>query len=291
MESYIVRLDFSAVFDRVNHGGLWFKLKSIAVGGRVLSICPEFLSDRRQRVVVDGAAIEWIPIISRMPQWSVLGPLLFILHTSEMVELVENRLFTYADDSTLLAVVRKPADRTAVAATWLGFRSVAITGAWHWILTILRLESLVDPGVWVLSLVTWSWLGFLYELVTTWTSLAWSLAESSPSKTCAWYCFPCLSQNWYFESDEMHIRGHLYCMLLRCYFEFVLPILRVSFSIVGVCCWMSPSGFWAPGVFGGQDLSRLEFLRRRSMLYKVNSNSNHCLFSEQTVMFSDISFY
>ena len=81
--------------------------------------CPfvEFLSDRRERVVVAGSASEWIQIISGVPQGSVLGPLLFILHTSEILELVENRLFAYADDSTLLAVVRKPADRPAVAAS------------------------------------------------------------------------------------------------------------------------------------------------------------------------------
>ena len=33
----------------------FFELKSIGAGGSVLSICGEFLSDRRQRVVVDGA--------------------------------------------------------------------------------------------------------------------------------------------------------------------------------------------------------------------------------------------
>ena len=47
----------------------------------------------------------------------MLGPLLnFILYTSEMFELVENRLFASADDSTLLSVVRKAAVRPAVAA-------------------------------------------------------------------------------------------------------------------------------------------------------------------------------
>ena len=60
MESYFVQLDFSAAFDLVSHSGLLFKLKSIGVGGNVLSICTEFLTDRRPRVVVDGAASERI---------------------------------------------------------------------------------------------------------------------------------------------------------------------------------------------------------------------------------------
>ena len=67
--------------------------------------------------MVDVAASECTPIVSGEPQGSVLGPLLFILYTSEMFELVENRLYSYDDDSTLEAVVRKPADRPAVAAS------------------------------------------------------------------------------------------------------------------------------------------------------------------------------
>ena len=117
IESYIVQLDFSAAFDRVSESGLSFKLKYIGVGGSLLSICTEFFPNSRQRVMVDGAVSEWIPIISGVPQGSVLSPLLFVLYTSEMFRLVENRLFAYADDSTLLAVVSKPADRPAVAAS------------------------------------------------------------------------------------------------------------------------------------------------------------------------------
>ena len=132
MESYIVQLDFCAAFDRVSHSGLLFKLNSIGVGGCVLSICREFLSDRRRRVVVDAAASEWIPIVTGMPQVSVLGPLLFIINASKMSELVENRLFAYADDFTLLAVVRKLADRPAVAASLN--RDLASNQEWgnHW---------------------------------------------------------------------------------------------------------------------------------------------------------------
>ena len=76
----------------MNRSGLLFKLKSIGVGGCVLSICRKFLSDRRQIIVIDGAASVWIKIVSGVPYGSVLGPLLFIIYTSEMFELVENRL-------------------------------------------------------------------------------------------------------------------------------------------------------------------------------------------------------
>ena len=46
----------------------------------------------------------------------MLGSLLFILYTSEMFELVENIIFAYADEFTVLAVLRKTADKPAVAA-------------------------------------------------------------------------------------------------------------------------------------------------------------------------------
>ena len=101
MDSYIVQLDFSAAFHRVSHSGLLFKLKSIGVGRSVLSIFMEFLSNHRQRVIVDGVIRDWISIVSGVPQGSVLGPLLFILYTSEMFELVGNRLYAFADDSVM----------------------------------------------------------------------------------------------------------------------------------------------------------------------------------------------
>ena len=119
--------------------------------------------------MVDGVASEWIPIISGVPQGSVLGPLLFILYTSEMFELVENRPFSYADDFTLLAVIRKPADRPAVAASLN--RDLARIQEWCKIITKLRHLSLVDPGLLALPMVTWSCLWFLSELIPTSTSL------------------------------------------------------------------------------------------------------------------------
>ena len=50
-----------------------------------------------------------------MPQGSVLGALLFLLYTSELFSILENKLIGYADDSTLIAVVPSPGARVTVA--------------------------------------------------------------------------------------------------------------------------------------------------------------------------------
>ena len=53
-EALIVQIDFSAAFVRVNHLGILYKLCSVGIGGSVLSILTQFLSNRSQQVVVDG---------------------------------------------------------------------------------------------------------------------------------------------------------------------------------------------------------------------------------------------
>ena len=50
-----------------------------------------------------------------MPQGSILGPLLFLLYSSELFSILENKLIGYVDDSTLMAVVPSPGVRVAVA--------------------------------------------------------------------------------------------------------------------------------------------------------------------------------
>ena len=71
----------------------------------MLSILTQFLSDRSQDVMVDGCRSKLVNVVSGVPQGSVLVPLLFLLYTSELFSVLENRLIGYADDSTLIAVV------------------------------------------------------------------------------------------------------------------------------------------------------------------------------------------
>ena len=138
MESYIVQFDFSAAFDRVSHSGLLFKLKSIGLGGCMLSTCMEFLSNRRQRVMmVDSATSAWIPIVSGEPQGSVLGHFLFILYASEM--LGPDRKQTICPcwwrhiTGSCLQASRHLLLLPPLTGTWLRFRSCAsITDCREW---------------------------------------------------------------------------------------------------------------------------------------------------------------
>ena len=111
----IVQIDFCAVFDRVNHQGILYKLCSVGIGGSVLSILTQFLSNRSQHVMVDGCRSKMVDILSGVPQGYVLGPLLLLLYTSELFTVLENKLIGYADDSTLMAVVPSPGVRVTLA--------------------------------------------------------------------------------------------------------------------------------------------------------------------------------
>ena len=108
-EARIVQIEFSAAFDRVNHLGILYKLCSVGIGGSVLSILTQFLSNRSQYVVVDGCRTKLLNVVSGVMQGSVLGPLFFLLYTSDLFSIFENKLTSNADDSIWIVVVRPQA--------------------------------------------------------------------------------------------------------------------------------------------------------------------------------------
>ena len=96
----IVQIDFNAAFDWVNHQIILYKFCSVVIGGYVLSLLTQFVSNRSPHGIVDGFRSKLVNVVSGVPQGSVLGPLLLLLYTSELFYILENKLIGYADDST-----------------------------------------------------------------------------------------------------------------------------------------------------------------------------------------------
>ena len=78
--------------------------------------------------MVDGCRSKLVNVASKVPQGSVLGPLLLILYTSELFSILENKLISYADDSTVKAVVPSPEVRVTVAESLIHYLGMA--GKW-----------------------------------------------------------------------------------------------------------------------------------------------------------------
>ena len=108
LEVRAVFLDISKAFDKVWHDGLIFKLKQNGISGSLLNLFESYLSNRKQRVVLNGATANYADIKSGVPQGSVLGPLLFLIYINDLEENVKSQISFFADDTMLFSIVDKP---------------------------------------------------------------------------------------------------------------------------------------------------------------------------------------
>ena len=100
----MVFLDASKTFDRVWRAGLLFKLKQLGVCQPIIGWVKSYLSNRFMRVVVKGQSSSWSSIEAGVPQGSILGPLLFLICTNDIVLDIICDIFLYADDTSLLSI-------------------------------------------------------------------------------------------------------------------------------------------------------------------------------------------
>ena len=76
------------------------------VSGNLINFFENYLSNRYQRVVLNGKESDWMNIKAGVPQGSVLGPLLFLIYISDLTDNIESDMRLFADDSSLFTCVK-----------------------------------------------------------------------------------------------------------------------------------------------------------------------------------------
>ena len=101
-------LDFSKAFDRISHNVLIKKLVDLGVRWCLIPWIISFLSDRRQRVKIGEAFLDWLPVNAGVPQGTKLGPILFLIMINDLsIPTPETNLWKFVDDVSISECLTK----------------------------------------------------------------------------------------------------------------------------------------------------------------------------------------
>jgi ribonuclease P/MRP protein subunit RPP40 len=117
----VIFLDFAKAFDKVPKKRLLAKLGAHGVRGNVLRWIRNWLTSRKQRVVLNGKSSGWLDVLSGVPQGSVLSPVLFLIFINNLD--VQTELITvlkkFADDTKVGHVVKCENDFVSCRRLWI----------------------------------------------------------------------------------------------------------------------------------------------------------------------------
>ena len=96
------------------------RLHPTGVSGNIHAWFANYLSDRKQRVVIPGAVSDWAYRRAGVPPGSILGPLLFLLYINDIVHDIGSNIRLFADDTSLFIIVDDPVTAAGCINTDLG---------------------------------------------------------------------------------------------------------------------------------------------------------------------------
>ena len=104
-------LDFAKAFDSVPDRCLKVKpFDYYGINGKTLAWINNFLCQRHQQVAVSGSKSDWTPVVSGIPQGTVLGPVLFNIFINDIVDEAELEIRLFADDCVCYRPIAKVQD-------------------------------------------------------------------------------------------------------------------------------------------------------------------------------------
>ena len=87
-----------------------YKLDHYGIKGSAHKWISSWLSERSQKVVLDGQASDPVPVLSGVPQGSVLGPVLFLISMNNLHDNIRSSVSLFADECVLYRNINLPID-------------------------------------------------------------------------------------------------------------------------------------------------------------------------------------
>ena len=109
LEFRVVFFDISKAFNKIWYKVLLFKLRRTGIGVKLLNRFSNYLSNRFQRVVLPGGVSSLCHVQAGVPRGSILGPLLFLIYTNDIVDNIQANIDLFEDNNSLSAVLSDPA--------------------------------------------------------------------------------------------------------------------------------------------------------------------------------------
>ena len=269
LQTDVIILDFSKAFDKVPHQRLLHKLRNYGIDGDINSWIEEFLTKRRQRVIVDGEASKYDRVESGVPQGTVLGPLLFLIHINDLPERVKSQVRLFADDCLLYRVIKKIEDQLLLQEDlkaleeWANTWGMSFNASKCYVMTLARQEKRLSKyyelnGQILQKVSENPYLGLMIQDNLKWRSHINQIA-SSADRTLGF-----IRRN--LRNCDEHFKATAYISLVR-------SVLEYSSTV------------WDP--YEDEDIKRLEKIQRKAARFVKKDYRNT---SSVTTMMNDLGW-
>ena len=230
--------DLRKAFDSVPHRPLVDKLANLGLDVHALSWITSYLTNRKQHVVVGGESSLDTPVLSGVPQGSVLGPLLFLVYIDNVSDVLlsdRSTLNLYADDMLLYKPVKSMEDihhlqmDIDTISDWVNCNNLTLNPTKCKTMIISQKWNLVKPHAQFTlnsspleQVETFKYLGILLSLDLSWSSHIDFIC------TKARKLIGLLYRRFYGNVDN-HSLLELYSVLVRPHLEYAAPIWNPHF--------------------------------------------------------------
>ena len=77
----------------------------MVINGPLVTLIKKFLTNRFQRVVLNGQTSNWKEVLAGVPQGSILGPLFFLVYINDLPNGIQSNVKIFADDTSIFSVM------------------------------------------------------------------------------------------------------------------------------------------------------------------------------------------